>query len=154
MSRLKNAKLPNLPSSDPGSATLQTPGVDLDFVPFFRRIVFAASAESIFGPYFPSDDLYETFTEFESKLPHLMKRYPRTLFPKGFEARDYVIQVLENFFQNKDADGKPFEVDALQYVSPVIKNHLKLFNDKNTGNYVREGIANFMLGILVASVVS
>lgn len=139
-----------LPDFNPSLDT--QPSIEVDLVPYMRKILFTASAEAIFGPKFPAKDMFETYTTMEYALPYLIRGYPRLACPKGYAARDMIIVYLERFFSNQDKDGNPnTDFCNFDYVSPVVKNHLKIF-DTDAKKYKNpRDMATYMFGVLFSS---
>lgn len=116
-----------------------------DLVEFLRQSIFKASSEAIFGPEFPSAEIFKYYTEFELCVPDLLKGYPRFMCSKGYQTRDKVLSILEKFISDPNVSRS---------VSPVVQMHLETFENEGKKYNTPYAKARYLLGILFASTVS
>ncbi|MCJ1314666.1 hypothetical protein MMC25_008348 [Agyrium rufum] len=85
-----------------------------DLYVFVQQLLFPAAVEAMCGPVLLS--LSPTFTsdfwEFDNHFPFFFKKYPRWLIPKGFRARDRLLQAVKSWLTYAHANFDQSMVSA------------------------------------------
>ncbi|KAK9364904.1 cytochrome P450 [Lipomyces kononenkoae] len=100
MDMIQTLKVTYLSQIDNASRSANCDGDVIDLYEYCRHNMYYSSARALFGPGFPTDEVYRPYVRFEEDITKFLKRFPRFLNREGHNARQKVLDELTSFFMD------------------------------------------------------